>query len=197
MLAKKFASEKETPYTRWVRAEGLEIASSFHVQNLHTIAAEALGAPRRQRRVPQPRRFAHLERLLRDGDPRRAVQLAAAATALRGDDLRPRRPRLHHGVERRRASRAVRVEGRIALRDPAELPAPALQRLGQGTGPLCRCDQRARRSSTCTATSTSSSARVTTSATASTASPTTSRTRASRRACCSTRTSSPTRSTCR
>ena len=37
-LAKKFASEKETPYTRWVRGEGLDIASSFHVQNLHTIA---------------------------------------------------------------------------------------------------------------------------------------------------------------
>jgi oxalate decarboxylase/phosphoglucose isomerase-like protein (cupin superfamily) len=36
-LAKKFASEKETPYTRWVRAEGLEVASSFHVENLHTI----------------------------------------------------------------------------------------------------------------------------------------------------------------
>ncbi len=36
-LASKFASEKETPYTRWVRAEGLEIASSFHVENLHSI----------------------------------------------------------------------------------------------------------------------------------------------------------------
>ena len=27
-MAKKFADEKETPYTRWVRAEGLAILSS-------------------------------------------------------------------------------------------------------------------------------------------------------------------------
>jgi len=36
-LAKKFAAEKETPYTRWVRAEGLEIISSFYVRDLHTV----------------------------------------------------------------------------------------------------------------------------------------------------------------
>jgi len=36
-LAKKFASEKETPYTRWVRAEGLDIISSFYVPDLHTV----------------------------------------------------------------------------------------------------------------------------------------------------------------
>src|SRR5258706_6393474 len=33
----KFATEKETPYTRWVRDEGLDIISSFYVQNLHTV----------------------------------------------------------------------------------------------------------------------------------------------------------------
>src|SRR4026209_155337 len=36
-LAKKFASEKETPYTRWVRSEGLDIVSSFYVPDLHTV----------------------------------------------------------------------------------------------------------------------------------------------------------------
>ncbi len=36
-LAKKFAAEKETPYTRWVREEGLDILSSMHVPNLHTV----------------------------------------------------------------------------------------------------------------------------------------------------------------
>jgi len=35
-LAKKFASEKETPYTRWVAKEGLDIISAFYVRNLHT-----------------------------------------------------------------------------------------------------------------------------------------------------------------
>ena len=36
-FAKKFASEKETPYTRWVADEGLDIVSSLYVENLHTI----------------------------------------------------------------------------------------------------------------------------------------------------------------
>jgi oxalate decarboxylase/phosphoglucose isomerase-like protein (cupin superfamily) len=36
-LAKKFASEKETPYTRWVRSEGLDIISAHYVPNLHTV----------------------------------------------------------------------------------------------------------------------------------------------------------------
>jgi len=36
-LAKKFASEKDTPYTRWVKAEGLDIASSLYVPDLHTV----------------------------------------------------------------------------------------------------------------------------------------------------------------
>ena len=37
-LAQKFATEKETPYTRWVRDHGLDIISSFYVENLHTVA---------------------------------------------------------------------------------------------------------------------------------------------------------------
>src|SRR3982074_753764 len=36
-FAKKFATEKETPSTSWVREEGLEIISSFYVQNLHSV----------------------------------------------------------------------------------------------------------------------------------------------------------------
>ena len=36
-LAKKFATERETPYTRWVQSEGLEIISGLHVPNLHTV----------------------------------------------------------------------------------------------------------------------------------------------------------------
>src|SRR5215471_20900284 len=36
-MAKKFATEKETPYTRWVKAEGLEIESAIYQRNLHTI----------------------------------------------------------------------------------------------------------------------------------------------------------------
>jgi oxalate decarboxylase/phosphoglucose isomerase-like protein (cupin superfamily) len=36
-FARKFATEKHTPYTRWVREEGLDIISSFYVGNLHTV----------------------------------------------------------------------------------------------------------------------------------------------------------------
>src|SRR5258706_6388689 len=36
-MAKKFATEKETPYTRWVKAEGLDIVSSIYVQDLNTV----------------------------------------------------------------------------------------------------------------------------------------------------------------
>ena len=36
-LAKKFASEKETPYTRWIRDEGLEIIPALYVRNLRTV----------------------------------------------------------------------------------------------------------------------------------------------------------------
>src|SRR6516162_1491023 len=36
-LAKKFATERDTPYTRWVRDEGLNIISAHYVPNLHTV----------------------------------------------------------------------------------------------------------------------------------------------------------------
>ncbi len=36
-LAKKFATEKDTPYTRWVRGEGLDIIGAHYVPNLHTV----------------------------------------------------------------------------------------------------------------------------------------------------------------
>ncbi len=37
-IAKKFETEKATPYTRWVAGEGLDIIASIHVPNLHTVA---------------------------------------------------------------------------------------------------------------------------------------------------------------
>ncbi len=37
-LANKFATEKETPYLRWVREEGLDIISAHYVPNLRTVA---------------------------------------------------------------------------------------------------------------------------------------------------------------
>lgn len=36
-MAKKFESEKESPYTRWVAAEGLDIIGAHYVPNLNTV----------------------------------------------------------------------------------------------------------------------------------------------------------------
>jgi oxalate decarboxylase/phosphoglucose isomerase-like protein (cupin superfamily) len=36
-MAKNFATEKETPYTRWIAQEGLEIIDAMYVKNLHTV----------------------------------------------------------------------------------------------------------------------------------------------------------------
>src|SRR5487761_945052 len=45
-LAKKFATEKDTPYLRWVRAEGLDIIGAHYVRNLRTV--ELKPWPRRE-----------------------------------------------------------------------------------------------------------------------------------------------------
>jgi hypothetical protein len=37
-LAQKFASEKDTPYERWVRSQGLDIKPAMYVRQLRTIA---------------------------------------------------------------------------------------------------------------------------------------------------------------
>ena len=37
-MAKKFETEKDTPYERWVRSEGLEIIPAHYVRNLRTVA---------------------------------------------------------------------------------------------------------------------------------------------------------------
>src|SRR4051794_11674918 len=36
-LAQKFKTEKDTPYLRWVRGEGLDIVSAHYVRNLRTV----------------------------------------------------------------------------------------------------------------------------------------------------------------
>ncbi len=36
-MAKKFATEKDTPYLRWVRDEGLGIISAHYVPDLRTV----------------------------------------------------------------------------------------------------------------------------------------------------------------
>ena len=82
-LAKKFATEKETPYTRWVAREGLDIIGAFYVRKPSHRRAEALGAARRTRRLHQPRRLAHVQRLLRLRDSRQAESWRRSASCSR------------------------------------------------------------------------------------------------------------------
>jgi hypothetical protein len=68
-MAAKFATERDTPYTRWVESEGLEIIAAHYVPEPAHGRVEALGPPRRQGHLHQPRGVAHIERLLRLRDP--------------------------------------------------------------------------------------------------------------------------------
>ena len=104
--------------------------------------AQALGAPRRQRGVPQSRRLAHLERLLCDGDSA-GQEPSPAPAALRRNGHGALRPRLDHGVERCRRPHHLRMGAGRAVRHPAQLPSPALQRLRARAGALRRRHQRA------------------------------------------------------
>jgi len=65
----KFRTEKETAYTRWVKAEGLDIISAHYVRNLPHRRPPSRGAAQRRRRLHQSRGLAHLERLLRLRNP--------------------------------------------------------------------------------------------------------------------------------
>ena len=50
-LAEKFKTEKDTPYLRWVRGEGLDIISAQYVPNLRTVELKPWAAPRRRPRA--------------------------------------------------------------------------------------------------------------------------------------------------
>ena len=156
-LAAKFATEKDSPYTRWVADEGLDIIAAHYVPDLQHGRAQAVGPPRRPGRVHQPRGDPHLERLLRLRDPGRR-QARPAAPAVRGDGPRPGRPGLDQGVERRRRRGHLRVAGRARCSPSRSTPttststARARRRRASSRRRTCRP------SSTSTTTSTSCSA---------------------------------------
>ena len=143
-FAKKFATEKETPYTRWVKSEGLDLISSTYVPNLHTVELK-----------PWARRGGR--GVFMNHEASRTSNDCYVCEIPPGKTLSPQRqlfeetimilerPRLDHGVERRRPAHDLRVEGRRAVRHPAQLLAPALQRLGPRSGALRLGDQRADR----------------------------------------------------
>ena len=109
-LASKFKTEKETPYTRWVKAEGLDIIPSFYVKNLNTVALK-----------PWARRGGNAVFLNHDAS--RTSNDCYVMEIPPGKSFAPHRqlyeemilvlvrPRLDHGVERRRRPHHLRVEG--------------------------------------------------------------------------------------
>ena len=107
-LASKFKTEKETPYTRWVKAEGLDIIPSFYVKNLNTVALK-----------PWARRGGNAVFLNHDASRTSndcyvmeippGKSLGPAPAALRRNDHGAEWPRLDHGVERCRRPHHLRM----------------------------------------------------------------------------------------
>ena len=56
-LAKKFATEKDTPYLRWIRAEGLDIIGAHYVPQSAHGRAKTVATPRRLRGVSSTTRL--------------------------------------------------------------------------------------------------------------------------------------------
>ena len=139
-LADKFKTEKDSPYLRFVRGEGLDIVGAQYVPNLRTVELKPW-ARKGGRGV-----FINHE-ASRTSNDCYVCEIAAgpgagaAAPSVRGDDPGARGPRLHHRVEQCRRPRHLRVEGGRDLRHPAQLLVPAFQRLRPGAGALRGGDQ--------------------------------------------------------
>ncbi len=194
-LAKKFAAEKETPYTRWVRSEGLDIIPALYVRNLRTVELK-----------PWARRGGNA--VFVNHDASRISNDSYVMEIPAGKELAPHRQLYEEMIlilDGRGSTTVWNNEGkRITFEWKAgslfAIPLNAWHQHFNGSGrepPAMSGSPTRRRCSISTRISISSSAASTTSRTASTARPTISAPRASRRACCCRPTSWPTRSTCR
>ena len=139
-LAKKFATEKDSPYTRWVRSEGLDIIGAHYVPSLHTVELK-----------PWARRGGN--GVFINHEASRTSNDCYVCEIPPAKKLEPQRQLFEEmilmldgrcsddGVKRRRQPHHLRVEGRRAVRDPAQHLAPALQRLWPRARPLRRGHQ--------------------------------------------------------
>ncbi len=139
-LAKKFATEKETPYTRWVRDEGLDIIPALYVRNLRTVDVK-----------PWARRGGNA--VFVNHDASRVSNDSYVMEIPPGKTLAPHRQLYEEMVlvlEGRgsttvwnNAGQRITFEWKagLAVRHPAQLLASALQRVGHPGRPLCRRDQ--------------------------------------------------------
>ena len=129
-LAEKFKTEKDTPYLRFVRGDGLDIISAQYVPDLCTVDLK-----------PWPRRGDGAKGVFINHEASRTSNDCYVCEIAPGKKLEPRHhlfeemimilagPRLDHGLEQFRRARHLRMEGGLDLRHPAQLLVPALQRL--------------------------------------------------------------------
>jgi hypothetical protein len=128
-LAKKFATEKETPYTRWVKAEGLDIIPALYVRNLRTVDVK-----------PWARRGGNA--VFVNHDASRVSNDSYVMEIPPGKTLEPHRQLYEEMIlVLEGQAHHLRVEGGLAVRHPAQRLASALQWLGLAAGTLCRRHQ--------------------------------------------------------
>ena len=117
-LANKFKTEKETPYTRWVKDEGLDILPSIYVQNLRTVELKPWarrGGNAHSAARDRTEKCCHARLFLAAGNVTRAITYSTAAVS---------RTRLNP------ASRAIRLASGVATTEKAPFSAQA-----QGSNP--------------------------------------------------------------
>ena len=141
-LAKKFATEKDSPYVRWVRGEGLDIISAHYVPDLNTVDLK-----------PWARRGGR--GVFINHEASRTSNDCYVCEIPAGKELAPQRQLFEEmilvlsghgadlGVERRRAEGHLRVGARRHVRDSARTPgtststAPAQWRHDSCRRPTC------------------------------------------------------------
>ena len=141
-LAKKFATEKETPYTRWVKDEGLDIIPALYVRNLRTVELK-----------PWARRGGNA--VFVNHDASRISNDSYVMEIPAGKKLAPHRQLFEEMIlildgrgsttVWNNAGKRITFEWKAGslFAIPLNCLAPALQRLRQGAGALRRRHQRA------------------------------------------------------
>ena len=141
-LAKKFATEKDSPYVRWVRGEGLDIISAHYVPDLNTVELK-----------PWARRGGR--GVFINHEASRTSNDCYVCEIPAGKELAPQRQLFEemilvlsgHGSTSvwndAGAEGDLRVGTRRAVRHPAQHLAPALQRFRHAGGPVRLVDEHA------------------------------------------------------
>ena len=139
-MAEKFKTEKDTPYLRFVRAEGLDIISAQYVPDLRAVELKPW-ARRGGKGVYINHEASRTSNDCYVCEIAPGKKLEPAPPFVRGDDPDPERPRLDHDLEQCRRPGHLRMEGGLDLRRSAQLLVSALQRLRPGGGALRGGDQ--------------------------------------------------------